>query len=344
MRSHPILALLLVAGCDPAVDPRTSCAGDSDCFRDERCASGVCVPASPAGPGGLLDAAADTGSSDAATGVDAPAGPDAGPDGLPDTAADAAGAADAPGADAAAGPDTGAADAGPADAGAADAGPDTQVDIAVPDASPGSVELVATARLSDVVASQDTFVDVGFCPEPSKVVSAGLLSGKAACDDAVFVRFEGTTGGSLQVRASTTRSGKTLASSSTLTAAASGTFTVTFTVAALPQDPTTVVPVHVAVDGSEGASLAWDTTTQTRWADRFGPLNLEQSVATDCVLSKELTGTLANVSVALDGDTKPLGELPVAATKGAFTKEDGWIQLVADRCAAQYLLLEVGLP
>ncbi|MEC7522653.1 MAG: VCBS repeat-containing protein [Myxococcota bacterium] len=50
MRFRACLAVLFLLGCDCSGDPMDTCASDGDCAEGQRCADGLCVPLSDAGP------------------------------------------------------------------------------------------------------------------------------------------------------------------------------------------------------------------------------------------------------------------------------------------------------
>lgn len=334
MRCAPLIATLaLLAGCAPDVEQRTRCTVDAQCFLGERCADGLCVSAS-------------VGAQDAA-GADATLSDGSAPDGGGDARADVApsDSQESPtdsvqgGADTA--PDAGAPDTGAPDTGAPDIGDGADAT----DAGTVTHKVVVTAKLTDVTADKDTFVDIGFCPSHSSVASSGSLAGASSCDDAVFVRAKGASGGGLVLQALTTRSGATLQSSTTISSAKGGTVTVTLQTEALPGDPTALVPVKVLVATDGGASLDWDTTTETRWLDRFGAFNLQAELIGTCLLSATFDGTMSNVQVSVDEAKSGLQTLAAGATRQGTWKDGGaWVQFTVDACAADYYLMNVEFP
>lgn len=347
-----LLPLLACAACVPEIAPRDRCASDAECFVGERCVSGTCVAGDvlgdglaggPDGAAGATDAVGDGAALDVGddlTLADAVGGDlgDPGHDGgVPDAGAlDVGVLEDAGGGDA--GPDAGDStqDAGAQDAGAQDAG---SGDV---DAGPAPLPIHWSLKLSTVTAANGAFVDLGLCPNPVQAVSGGVLTEVAACDNAVFLRVTGQND-SLLLQGRVTRGGQSLAASGSITAAKSAAVQLDVSAQATPADPTALVAVKLVAKADGGASIDWDTTTESRWLARFGAFNVQEQVP--CLLPKAVSGTLSKVSVDVGGKVTELPGLQGGLdSKGAWTQGAGTVDFSVDTCNKQHFLLKVDGP
>ena len=352
-----VLALAALCACSPDIDDRKACKGDQDCFRKERCdlARHQCVAIPPGGfDAGFSDTVLDTANGgdtalpDTFAPVDAfqdvAAVEDAGMDAGKDVASDA-------GEDSGSEP-TGDADIAPdvptvvdalQDASAPDTSttPDVGPDVQAP---PAKTMLEIGLTLTILSADKDSFLDIGFCPNPSKQ-SPTPPGQKVPCPDAVFVHIGRPLVGGLEVAAHTSvPGGEPKSSDPMLLPGSTGVFDIVLKAPALPDSPTTPVPLSISVK-SGGKELEYLTYVPTENLGKFGVWNLNTSTVPEtclATLATSVSGQISDLIVSLN-------EVPVQVANisqfeledpkgGAFQMTDGTLSFAISSCIELWLL------
>ena len=232
-----------------------------------------------------------------------------------------------------------------------------------PDAS-GASDAVATSdadtedgvgfeialRLGTIDAALSGYIDIGFCPDPTKTASQGdALSSAPACDDAFFLRATAQLDGKIRLLAMRTAGGKVVSKSGDVSVKSDSSIEIWFYATAWPGDPTATTSAQLTVLTESGSGIDFDASTETRYLGKFGAANLSKEFSGPACLeavNQTFKGTLSNVAVSANDAPIPLTTLVESELEkmGDWTPDTSWIDFEVDACDEQYFLVTLTAP